>query len=48
MRCSIILEDMDFGRVSWQNVIGLEAILGRIREDIERTIREIRAHRLVM
>ena len=43
-----ILEDIDFGRVSWENVIGLEARLGRIRKDIERTIIEIRAHRLLM
>jgi hypothetical protein len=43
-----ILEELDFGRVSWQNVIGLEARLGRIREDIDRTIQEIKANRLIM
>jgi len=43
-----ILEELDFGRVSWQNVIGLEARLGRIREDIDRTIQEIKSNRLIM
>ncbi len=43
-----ILEELDFGKVSWQNVIGLEARLGRIREDIDLTIREIKASRLIM
>jgi len=43
-----ILDELDFGRVSWQNVMGLETRLGRIREDIERTMKEIKAHRLVM
>jgi hypothetical protein len=43
-----ILEELDFGRVSWQNVIGLEVRLGRIREEIERTISEIKANRLIM
>lgn len=43
-----ILEELDFGRTSWQNVIGLEARLGRIREDIDRTIQEIKANRLIM
>lgn len=43
-----ILEELDFGRVSWQNVIGLELKLGRIREDIDRTIAEIKANRLIM
>lgn len=43
-----ILEELDFGKVPWQNVIGLEARLFRIREDIERTIAEIKASRLVM
>ena len=42
-----ILEELDFGKVSWQNVIGLEARLGRIREDIDQTIREIKASRLI-
>lgn len=43
-----ILEELDFGRVSWQNVIGLQARLGRIREEIERTIQEIKSSRLIM
>ena len=43
-----ILEELDFGKVSWQNVIGLEARLGRIREDIDQTIGEIKASRLIM
>lgn len=43
-----ILEKLDFGRVSWQNVIGLEARLGRIRDDIDRTIQEIKSSRLIM
>ena len=43
-----ILEELDFGRVSWQNVIGLEARLGRIREDIDRTMAEIKANRSIM
>ena len=42
------LEELDFGRVSWQNVIGLPARLGRIREDTELTIIEIKANRLIM
>ena len=47
--CTIgILEELDFGKVSWQNVIGLEARLRRIREDIDRTIEEIKASRLIM
>jgi hypothetical protein len=43
-----ILEELDFGRVSWQHVIGLEARLGRIHEDIDRTIQETKANRLIM
>jgi hypothetical protein len=43
-----ILEELDFGRVSWQNVIALEARLGRIHEDIDRTMAEIKASRLIM
>jgi hypothetical protein len=43
-----ILEELDFGRMSWQHVIGLEARLGRIREDIDRTIREIKSNRSIM
>ena len=43
-----ILDDLDFGRVSWQNVIGLETRLGRICEEIDRTMAEIKANRLIM
>ena len=43
-----ILEELDFGKVSWQNVTGLEARLGRIREDIDRTMKEIKVSRLIM
>jgi hypothetical protein len=39
-----ILEELDFGRVSWQNVIGLDKRLGRIREEIDRTIQEIKTN----
>ena len=43
-----ILEELDFGKVSWQNVIGLDVRLCRIREEIERTIQEIKSSRLIM
>ena len=43
-----ILEELDFGRMSWRNLIGLEARLGRIREEIERTIQEIKTARSIM
>jgi hypothetical protein len=43
-----ILEELDFGNVSWQNVTGVDARLRRIREDIDRTIGDIRANRLIM
>jgi len=43
-----ILEELDFGRVSWQNVIGLDKRLGRIREEIDRTIQEIKTNRQIM
>ncbi len=43
-----ILEEFDFGRVSWQNVTDLESRLRRIREELERTIKEIKASRLIM
>ena len=33
-----ILEESDFGRVTWQNVMGLDARLRRIHEEIDRTI----------
>jgi len=43
-----ILEECDFGRVTWQNVMGLDARLRRIHEEIDRTIGEIKANRLIM
>ena len=43
-----ILEELDFGKVSWQNVTGLEARLSRIREDLDRTMKEIKVSRLIM
>jgi hypothetical protein len=43
-----ILEELDFGKVSWQNMTGLEARLGRIREDLDRTMKEIKVSRLIM
>ena len=43
-----ILEECDFGKVSWPNVMGLEARLGRIHEDIVRTIKEIKDNRRIM
>jgi len=43
-----VLEELDFGKEPWQRVAGLEARLGRIREDIDRTIAEIKANRLTM
>jgi len=43
-----ILEECDFCRVSWQNVTRLEARLGRVREDIDRTMAEIKGSRLIM
>jgi hypothetical protein len=43
-----ILEEFDFGRVSWQNVIGLDSKLARIREEIDRTIEEIKSSRRIM
>jgi hypothetical protein len=39
---------LGFGMVSWPNVMGLEARLGRIHEDIVRTIKETKANRLIM
>jgi hypothetical protein len=43
-----ILEECDFGSVTWQNVMGLDARLRRIHEEIDRTIGEIKANRLIM
>jgi hypothetical protein len=37
-----ILEELDFGKTSWQNLIGLEVRLAPIREEIDRTIQEIK------
>jgi hypothetical protein len=48
-RCMIgILEELDFGRKPWQNVVDMDSRLGRIREDIDRTLKEIKANRLIM
>ena len=43
-----ILEECNFERISWQNVSDLESRLGRIHEEIDRTIKEIKANRLIM
>jgi hypothetical protein len=43
-----ILDECDFGRASWQNVTDLDVRLWRIREEIERTIKEVEANRHVM
>ena len=43
-----ILEELDFGKASWRDVFGLDSRLGRIREEIDRTIEEIKANRLIM
>jgi hypothetical protein len=43
-----VIEELDFGRVSWQNVIGLDVRLFRVREQIEQTIQEIKSSRLIM
>ena len=43
-----ILEECDFGKVSWPNVMGLKARLGRIHEDIVRTIKETKENRRIM
>ena len=43
-----ILEECDFGRASWQNVTDLDVRLARVREEIERTIKEIKSSRTIM
>lgn len=43
-----ILEECNFGSVSWRNVLGLEVRLNRIHEDIDKTIKEIKANRQIM
>ena len=43
-----ILEELYFGKISWQNISDLEARLGRIHGGIERTIQEVKANRRVM
>jgi len=43
-----ILEELSFGKISWQNITDLEGRLGRIHEDIDRTVAEINANRLIM
>ena len=43
-----ILEELEFGRISWDNAPGMDARLARIRGEIERTIREIESNRRIM
>jgi hypothetical protein len=43
-----VIEELDFGRVSWQDVIGLDVRLFRVREQIEQTIQGIKSSRLIM
>jgi hypothetical protein len=43
-----ILDECNFGKVSWPNVMGLDARLGRIHEEIVRTIKEVKANRRIM
>ena len=43
-----ILEELDFGKMPWLRVVGMEGRLARIREDIERTLREIKDKRMIM
>jgi hypothetical protein len=43
-----ILEECNFGRASWQSMVGVDSKLGRIHEEIVRTIKEIKANRLIM
>jgi hypothetical protein len=43
-----ILEECDFGRASWLNVTDLDVRLWRIREEIQRTIKEIKSSRTIM
>ena len=42
-----ILEELDFGKVTWQNVTGIATRLGRIQEDIDRTLQEIKSSRSI-
>lgn len=44
-----ILEELYFlDKSSWEDVVGLDSKLARIREEIERTILEIKANRRIM
>jgi hypothetical protein len=43
-----ILEELDFGKMSWRDVFGLDSRLSRIREEIDRTIQEIKTNRKIM
>jgi hypothetical protein len=43
-----ILQELNFGRISWDNVQGLDSRLARMREEIERTMEEIRTNRRIM
>ena|ERR1035438_817490 len=43
-----ILEEFSFGKASWLNLTGLDARLRRIHEEIDRTIHEVKADRVIM
>lgn len=43
-----ILEELNFGRLPWHNVLGLDLRFARIRSEIERTILEINHKRRIM
>ena len=44
-----ILEEIYyFDKTSWENVVGLDQRLARIREEIERTIQEMKSKRTLM
>jgi hypothetical protein len=43
-----ILEECNFGKASWPELIGVDARLRRIHEEIDRTIKEVKADRLIL
>jgi hypothetical protein len=43
-----ILEELNFGKLPCEDILGLDSRLTRIREEIERTMREIKANRKIM
>lgn len=48
-RCLIgIQEELNFGKLPWQDVVGLDLKLNRIREEIEQTMRDVKANRKIM